>query len=133
MRYKLSRANSAFTLMEVLVALLVMALVGVVLMQVTSQSTAQAGHLKLKMLAIWVAQDRMTQLNYLSMSNQTIVLGDEEIEQAGFPFRSDATLIQTADGISTIEIAVYQPPKAEHSLYRLTGFLSSTKGEPRNE
>lgn len=131
MHYKSLKTNGAFTLMEVLVALLILALVSVVLMQVTSQSTNQASYLKRKMLAVWVAQDRMTQLNYLSMTNQDITLGDEEIEQAGFDFRSEATLIQTVDGISTLEIAIYQPPNSENSLYRLKGFLSTSRGKAR--
>lgn len=131
MHYKSSKTKFAFTLMEVLVALLILASVGVVLVQVTGQATNQASYLQKKMLAVWVAQDRVTQLNYLSMNNKTLPLGDEDVEQGLFTFRTKTNLVQTVDGISTIEVAVYQPPTARESLYRLKGFLSAVKGSPR--
>ncbi|TBR44255.1 type II secretion system protein GspI [Marinomonas agarivorans] len=133
MLYKLLKTNKAFTLMEVLVALLILASVGVVLVQVTSQATGQASYLQRKMLAVWVAQDRVTQLTYLAMNNKTVNLGDEEVEQGHFAFRTQATLLQTVDGISTIEVAVYQPPTADESMYRLKGFLAAATKTPQAE
>lgn len=114
-------------------ALVILALVGVVLAQVTSQSTEQAGYLKRKMLAIWVAENRLTQLNYLTLNKQTIDLGEQEVEQANLPFRTEGELIQTVDGVMTIEIAVYQPPSDSTSIYRLTGYLPAGNAEARSE
>jgi len=133
MRCKSLKTNSAFTLMEVLVALVILALVGVVLVQVTSQATNQAGYLKRKMVAIWVAQDRITQLKYLTSRKQTVDLGDQETEQANLLFRTEGEIIQTIDGVITIEVLVYQPPSEATSIYRLRGYFSASNGRVRDE
>lgn len=125
MRLNLAKNKSGFTLMEVLIALVILALVSLVLVQVTSQSTSQADYLKRKMVAVWVAQDRLTYLKLLSTSGMELELGEQEVEQANLSWSSEALVTQTANGVITIEVAVYQPPGSETSLYRLTGFVAA--------
>ena len=125
MHSNLVRTKAGFTLMEVLVALVILAFVSLVLVQVTSQSTSQADYLKRKMVAVWIAQDRLTYLKLLSISGQELELGDQEVEQANLTWSSEALVTQTANGVITIEVAVFQPPEADTSLYRLKGFVAA--------
>ncbi|WP_438463017.1 type II secretion system minor pseudopilin GspI [Marinomonas sp. PE14-40] len=125
MPLNLAKTKAGFTLMEVLVALVILAFVSLVLVQVTSQSTSQADYLKRKMLAVWIAQDRLTYLKLLSISGQELELGDQEVEQANLSWSSEALVTKTANGVITIEVAIFQPPSAENSIYRMTGFVAA--------
>ena len=125
MPLNLKKTKAGFTLMEVLVALVILAFVSLVLVQVTSQSTSQADYLKRKMVAVWIAQDRLTYLKLLSISGQDLELGDQEVEQANLTWSSEALVTQTANGVITIEVAVFQPPSAKTSLYTLKGFVAA--------
>lgn len=116
-------SNNAFTLIEVLVALVILAFVGVMLAQVTSQSVDQADYLKRKTVAAWVAQNRLTELKLLQQSGQTLTLGEQQVEQMGLKWQTDTLVEKQADGVVRIEIAVFQPVEAESSLFRLTGYL----------
>jgi general secretion pathway protein I len=125
MPLNLAKTKAGFTLMEVLVALVILAFVSLVLVQVTSQSTSQADYLKRKMLAVWIAQDRLTYLKLLSISGQELELGDQEVEQANLSWSSEALVTKTANGVISIEVAVFQPPGADNSIYRMTGFVAA--------
>jgi len=129
MPLNLAKTKAGFTLMEVLIALVILAFVSLVLVQVTSQSTSQADYLKRKMVAVWIAQDRLTYLKLLSTSGMELELGEQEVEQANLSWSSDALVTKTANGVITIEVAVYQPPGSDTSLYRLTGFVAAETKE----
>ena len=131
MPLNLAKSKAGFTLMEVLIALVILAFVSLVLVQVTRQSTSQADYLKRKMVAVWVAQDRLTYLKLLSTSGMELELGEQEVEQANLSWTSEALVTQTANGVITIEVAVFQPPGSKTSLYRLTGFVAA-KTEDKN-
>lgn len=127
------KSSNAFTLMEVMVALVILALVGVMLVQVTGQSSNQSAYMKRKMLAIWVAENHLTQLQFTSMKGRTVELKDQETEQAGLTFRTSTELVKTAGGVTTLEISVFQPQTDSNSLYRLTGFLPERNRAVTNE
>lgn len=126
--------QAGFTLMEVLIALVIIALVGVVLAQTTSQSVNQVDYLKRKLIGTWVAENRLAEFSLQSQSGQTIDLAEQEVEQSNWRWRTQASLEKQASGVARIEIQVFQPPTAESPLFSLTGYLpvaSSTKAVPQ--
>jgi len=120
----------AFTLIEVLIALVIIALVGVVLAQTSSQSVDQTDYLKRKLIASWVAENRMAELRLQTQQGQEIVLSESDVEQGSWRFRTVPTLDTQAAGVMRIDIKVFQPPQADSPLFSLTGYLPvSTSGQ----
>jgi general secretion pathway protein I len=115
-----------FTLIEVLIALVIIALVGVVLAQTSYQSVDQTDYLKRKLMASWVAENRMTELRLQTQQGQEVSLTESEVEQASWRFRTVANLDTQAAGVMRIEIQVFQPPQADSPLFTLTGYLPAS-------
>ncbi len=57
------RAYSGFTLLEVMVALIFFALIGMVLQQVTAATVGQYRHVELKTFGLWIAENKMAALH----------------------------------------------------------------------
>ncbi|WP_375055058.1 type II secretion system minor pseudopilin GspI [Zobellella sp. DQSA1] len=55
--------HNGMTLLEVMVALMVFALVGLTLLQTTAQQAGALGHMEEKMLANWLADNQQAQLH----------------------------------------------------------------------
>ena len=99
--------RGGFTLMEVLIALVVLSLVGVVLVQTTQTTTSQASYLKQKVLAVWVAQDRATMMRLAVRSGQPVNLDKETAKQGGMSFRTQALLEKQTSDLNRVEIQVF--------------------------
>lgn len=135
MLFKSRRSASGFTLMEVLIALVIIALVGVVLAQTSSQSVDQTDYLKRKLLATWAAENHMAILRLQDSSSfqgaqtgatqtdQPILLEEQESEQGVWTFRTVPRLEKQASGVWRVVIDVYQPVKATSPLYTLSSYL----------
>ncbi|MCZ2721539.1 type II secretion system minor pseudopilin GspI [Marinomonas sp. 15G1-11] len=113
----------AFTLIEVLIALVIIALVGMMLAQTSSQSVDQTDYLKRKLMAAWVAENRMTELRLLSLQGQEIRFTDSDVEQGQWRFRAVSTLENQAAGVLRIKVQVFQLPQADSPLFTLTGYI----------
>lgn len=111
-----------FTLMEVLIALVVLSLVGVVLVQTTQTTTSQASYLKQKVLAVWVAQDRATMMRLAVRSGQPVNLDKETVEQGGMGFRTQALLEKQTGDLNRVEIQVFLTD-AQSPLYTLVTYV----------
>ncbi len=115
-----------FTLIEVLISLVIIALVGMMLAQTSFQSVDQSDYLKRKLIASWVAENRMNDLRLLSQQGGEIELKEGEVDQGNWTFRTQSELKQQTAGVARIEINVYQPPESTSSLFTLTGYLPSS-------
>ncbi|SBT16546.1 Bacterial type II secretion system protein I/J [Marinomonas gallaica] len=114
---------TGFTLIEVLVALVILASVGVVLMQTSVTGTKQSDYLTEKILAAWVAEDRATELRLAVRLGQPLELGDAWIEQGTLRFRTRVLKIEQTEFLQTIEVSVFYPSDVDQPLYRLESFL----------
>lgn len=114
---------TGFTLIEVLVALVILASVGVVLMQTSVTGTKQSDYLTEKILAAWVAEDRATELRLAVRLGQPIELGDAWTEQGTLRFRTRVLKIEQTEFLQTIEVSVFYPSDVDQPLYRLESFL----------
>ena len=110
-----------FTLIEVMVALVVLALVLGAAMRVTVDSVVAAEQMKLRMLAAWVARDRVAL--HLAGAVPRAGTGSGTASQAGIAFvwREEVHAV-AAHGLHEIAVGVALAGQPEHVLARFLGF-----------
>ena len=118
-----------FTLVEILVALAILAIALTAGMRALTQATDTASALKARTLALWVAQNRLAAAQ---IATPWPALGTYagEVVQAGTSFSWQATVSTTPNpAFRRIDITVAEPHVPDYALAKLTGFLGDP--EPR--
>jgi len=122
--------ETGFTLIEVLVALLVFALVATAATQVGSQYIASYERIRDKTMATWIADNRMNELR-LAATFPGISQNNDDLDYGPYRWRVLTDVQGTQDPtIRRVEVTVsrYLEQRPEPlSIYTLTGFV----GEPR--
>ena len=114
-----------FTLIEVMVALTVLAVAFAAGYRALGQSTNNAELLKRRTLAQWVAQNQLAQMQ---INRATIVAGNGEARQAGIDFIWRVTLTATPNAtFRKAEIVVAETVQPEYQLAHLTAYLSAAQ------
>lgn len=124
------RRAGGFTLLEVLVALAIFALVAASVLTATARSLQIAARLEDKTLAMWVADNRLTELQ---LEKQPVATGDEqgEVMLAGrrWQWQSEVKTTSEADMRRvTLWVAPVEPSGAvggvrERAVVSLNGFI----------
>lgn len=124
------RRAGGFTLLEVLVALAIFALVAASVLTATARSLQIAARLEDKALAMWVADNRLTELQ---LEKQPVATGDEqgEVMLAGrrWQWQSEVKTTSEADMRRvTLWVAPVEPSGAvggvrERAVVSLNGFI----------
>lgn len=121
------RADSrAFTLIEVLVALVVVGLGMLAVIQTVSQTANNSSYMREKTIAHWIAMNQLTQVR-LQPSPPAIDKSSDEVEMAGRDWRWTMEVKQTpVESIRRIEVRV-RPAEAPEtsSLAFITGFYGT--------
>ena len=117
------KTQSGFTLIEVLVALFILAITMSAVSRTASSSINHVDALRTRVIADWVAQNRLAahqaRNDYPAPGIQT----GEEI-QAGQTYPWQEEVIATPNPtMRRIVVNVYAPDDAKHSLRELTGYL----------
>jgi len=115
----------AFTLIEVLVALAILAVALTAGMRAVAQSADGASSLRLRTLALWVAQNRLAQAQladpWPARGNAS---GDET--QAGTHLVWRETVSDTPNpAFRRVEIIVAEPGAPDYALARLVGYIGN--------
>jgi len=123
--------HTGFTLVEVLVALAVLAIALAGIMRVTSQAISTSYTLRERNLALWVAQNRlvMHQLKRDWPDTDTVD-GDAEMAGGKWFWREQVSATPQKD-MRRIEISVRRTADSKDSLVTLAGYLrhfTSTSG-----
>ena len=116
--------NRGFTLLEVLVALTIIALSLGALISTTGSQANSAGYLKQKTIAHWIAMNEITQLQ---IENAFPGKGDTDGSSvmAGKEWYWTRTIKETEDEDSRqVEFRIYRDEDREYGLTRLVGYLS---------
>lgn len=122
----MKRAPRAFTLVEVLVALTLLAVALAAGMRALAQSVDGAGTLKARTLALWVAQDRLAQAQLDPRAAQD---ARGEALQAGQRFIWETKASGTPNpSFRRLDITVADIAQPGYVLARLTGYVA---GGPR--
>lgn len=113
-----------FTLVEVLVAVAVLAIALAAVISAMARQADNAGYLKQKTLALWVAHNRLAEVQLQSEVPST-GRSDGEAEMGGFKWRWEAVVRATEDPrLRRIDIVVKRPEDKEGSIAQVEGFLA---------
>lgn len=112
-----------FTLVEVLVALAIVSIALMAALRAAGQGTAAAGELRLRLLAGWVAEDRLAEHrargDWLALG-----IGRGNRQQGGVEFAWREEVIATPNAaFRRVDVFVSVPAEDARALARLTGFL----------
>ncbi len=123
LRVKGNNRQSGFTLLEVLVALFILAITIAAVSRTATSSIQHVDALRARIIANWVAQNRLawhqSRGDYPPPSIQT---GSEE--QAGQPYPWQEEVIATPNPtMRRIIVSVYAPDDPKYVLRELTGYL----------
>ena len=116
-------SNLGFTLIEVLVAVSIIAVSLMAASRVALNALNSSEYLKLKLSADWVAQNRLeTHSIYNEWMPAGVFRGQEE--QAGILLNWEEEITDTPNpAFKKVVVNVYEPSNPEYSLRRLVGFL----------
>lgn len=122
---------TGFTLIEVLVALAILAVALAAAARASSMSVSGSDRLKQRLLANWVAQNRMAE-HAARRDWPEIGTRSGEAEQGGMPMRWEERVSATPNDLfRRIEISVYPADEANHETARLAGYLAAPQGAAR--
>ena len=114
-----------FTLVEILVALAIIAVALGAGMRALAQAADTAGALKARTLALWVAQDRLAAAQ---IESPWPAAGSRRgaATQAGVAFRFEETVSATPNpAFRKFEVVVSAPDAPGYALARLVGFIGN--------
>lgn len=112
-----------FTLLETLVALAILAIALAAVMRATAAGTNHAESMRMRVLADWVAQNRLAQHAARGDFLPPGIQNGEEM-QAGIRLLWKEEIGVTPNpAFRRIEVSVYLPDEPDYALRRLTGFL----------
>jgi general secretion pathway protein I len=120
-----------FTLIEVLAALVIVALGMMAVIQAVSQTASNSTYLREKTIAHWVALNQLTETR-LQQTPPKIDETSDEVEMAGREWRWTMTVTQTpVESMRRIDISVRPADAAEESsMASITGFYGSAIAPP---
>jgi len=115
--------HSGFTLIEVLVALAILAITMAAVSRTAASSIHHADVMRTHVMADWVAQNRLA-LHQARGDWPAPGIQTGEVAQAGLTFPWQEEVIATPNPtMRRIVVSVYAPDDVKHSLRELTGFL----------
>jgi general secretion pathway protein I len=124
---RIARPRGGFTLVEILVALAIVAVALAAGMRALAQSADGASSLKARTLALWVAQNRLANAQ-LADPWPAAGANDGDAVEAGMRFVWHETVTATPNGaFRKIEIVVAQPDSPDYALARLVGYLGNAR------
>ena len=122
-----ARLLRGFTLIEILVALAIVAVALAAGMRALAQSADSASTLKSRTLALWVAQNRLANAQLADpWPSLGTSAGDAEQANARFVWRETVSATPNP-AFRKIEIVVAEPAMPDYTLARLIGYPGNSK------
>jgi general secretion pathway protein I len=121
---RISPKEKGFTLLEVLIALVILAVAAAGLMSAMRQSVVQQERLEIKAFATWVAQNRLAEL-HAARDWPGVGEGGDTLSMAGRDWNVRVIVEDTPNpDIRKVTVGVSAAaPRADTSAVTLTGFL----------
>ena len=114
---------AGFTLVEVLVALAILAIALAAAMRTLHLTTDSAQETKLRLLATWVAQNQLAELT-AKQEFSAPGISNGNLDYAGVKFAWQHNISGTPNAaFRKLEIRVTKPDDTSHALAQLTGYL----------
>jgi len=129
MRISGGRAAGGFTLVEILVALLVLAIALTAVARALGAAIDTTAELRERTLARWVAEDRLAALEFgREWPALDVKEGDADMGGHAFRWRQETGVTPVAR-MRRVEVSVFQPG-TDSPLAKLTGFVEQTGTQP---
>lgn len=123
--------RSGFTLVEVLVALAIISIALMAALRAAGQGTNNVGELRSRLLAGWVAENRLAEhrarRDWLPLGLQR---GAEREGGLDFNWREEVIATPNA-AFRRVDIRVFASAEEAHALAHLAGFLVNSPGQAR--
>jgi len=117
------RSRQGFTLVEVLVALAIVSIALMAALRAAGQGTAAAGELRLRLLAVFVAENRLAE-HRARGAWLPLGIGRGTQQQGGIEFAWREEVIATPNSaFRRVDVFVSEPAADARALARLTGFV----------
>lgn len=131
-RCRVSRREGGFTLMEVLVALAIIAIVLGALVQAAGSSASNAGRLRDKTVAQWVASNRLAELQISgSFPDTGTKSGEAEMLGQVWHWKTRIQKVEDED-LRRVDIEVRKAADAKNPIVTVAGFVSHPRLVSRN-
>ena len=118
-----------FTLLEVLIALAILAIAMAAVARASALMTDSSHELKRRLLAEWVAENRLAEQAARSEWPDIGIKSGSE-EQAGMPFRWEETVSGTPNAVfRRTEIRVYAGDQTDYALATIVGYVGKDRAE----
>jgi general secretion pathway protein I len=131
----MAEANAArfagFTLVEVLVALAIIAIALMAALRVAGGGTNSTGELRARLFAGWVAQNVLAEQRARSQwPSPGMLRGTQRQGNIDFAWREEVISTPNA-AFRRVDIHVYAVPEESHALAHVTGFVVNPPGTAR--
>ena len=115
--------DKGFTLLETLVALAILAIALAAVMRATAASTNHAEAMRIRIVADWIAQNRLAQHTARGDFLPVGVQNGEETQAGIRLIWKEEIGVTPNPAFRRIEVSVYKPEEPQSALRRLSGFL----------
>jgi general secretion pathway protein I len=123
--------RGGFTLVEVLVALAIIAVALMAALRVAGAGTNSTGELRARLLAGWVAENVLAEQRARGQwPSPGIQRGTQRQGNIEFAWREEVISTPNA-AFRRVDIRVFVAPEEAHSLAHVTGFVVNPPGTPR--
>jgi general secretion pathway protein I len=117
------RLSRGFTLVEVLVALAIVSIALMAALRAAGQGTTAVGELRLRLLAGWVAENRLAE-HHARGDWLALGIGRGRQGQGGVEFAWREEVVPTPNpAFRRVDVFVSVPAEESRALARLTGFV----------
>ena len=119
MKYTSSKNNAGFTLIEVMVALIFVALGIVTIIEVTSQHVNNLSELEKRVLASWVASNKAAEIRHDAKTDKVKSGSDtDRVKMGGMQWRTRAKLEETeVERVYLLKVEVRDDNNSKRGVY----------------
>jgi general secretion pathway protein I len=121
----MARSNRGFTLIEMLVAMAILAVGMGAIIKASAENAANAAYLRDREVARWIAADRLTELQVTdTWGSKTSYSGDVDMLGIRWYWQARIRKVQDPD-LRRVDVEVRRDRDSESYLFSSSGFLSN--------